>query len=190
MSCPMIHQFLHGRNGILHFIKSQSPQCNTNSNRILCSQLFLAKFPIPQTLIHQSQQLPCNSLRMLRVPNANPHRHRPLHRRKTNQVIILNHLQKHKKSLCRSLIHGLADRLTKPLLKSRRQKKLTQTFLKLFVAGAKDSPNHLPVQIGSIVFTVNYIPQSLNHRLIPPVNLSCIQITKIKGKGIFTADVT
>ena len=100
------------------------------------------------------------------IKDPDPGAHRPLYRGKTDQVMILDHLEQGKECLRTAGIHGLTDRLPGPLLEPGRQKKIPQHLIKPGISAHDDAADHFVAQHCRIIFSVQDLPNCTD-RLLP-----------------------
>ncbi len=151
VSGSMVHQVLHGPDGILCLPKAQGPEGCIDGHGIAGFKLAFTESPVVQAAAHKLQQLSVYPVHTVLVENADPGGYCPLHRGKTDQVMVLNHFQKLPESRGGSLIHGLADGLAQSFLETGSQKQAAQKLLKLLMVRPENPQNHLPVQISRVV---------------------------------------
>ena len=77
------------------------------------------------------------------------------------------------KRLRPSGIHGFANRLSRPLLKSCRQKEIPQKLIHFLIFAHNNAANQLMADHGSISFSQKNILHSLDGALVSLINLRC-----------------
>ena len=171
LSGAVLYEGEDGMDGILRVIKAFGPEGAADRHGIVGSKLFLYKCIIPQALSHQAQQLVADPVDALFVKNTDPRADRPLDGRIADQVVVLDHGKKMQESLRPSGVHGLADCLSGPFLKSGRQQEFTQGFVEFIALAFHNAKDHFPAEHEGIAFPEKDIPDGLQRPGIMPVDL-------------------